>query len=203
MIDRVEGDFLEIGPGHVIVNIGGLGIRVHAPRPVTARIQDQRRGILLTRLVVRDGDPQLYGFSTQEERAAFDALLAVSGVGPRIALAILSSLEPVTLALEAERGTLDQLVTVTGVGKKLASRIVLELKGKLPAGVAGPDGSPTAGGRADALLDASRALTSLGYPPDSAREAVRAVIAARGELGEPALDVLVREALVWLNRGRS
>ncbi len=132
MIERLEGDLLEMGSGHLLVGIGGLGIRVSVPRTATDRLQGVARGVLWTRLLVREGDPQLYGFLETEERGCFDALLAVSGVGPRIALAILSAMPPDALAMEAERGSIDRLVTVSGVGKKLAGRIVLELKGKLP-----------------------------------------------------------------------
>lgn len=201
MIERVEGEFLECGPGYVIVNLGGLGIRVQVPRNLADRLEGRTRGILLTRLVVREGDPQLYGFGTTEERAAFDALLSVSGVGPRIALAILSSLDAASLALEAERGGMDQLLLVPGVGKKLAARIVLELRGKLPALAASPSDSPASREGASIQVDAIRALTALGYAPDVAREAIRAVLGNRkADEAEPSVDLVLREALTRLNR---
>ncbi len=201
MIERLEGELLEVGPGHLLVNLGGLGVRVLVPKPVAQQFEGRDRGVLWTRLLVRDGEPQLYGFLDQDERTCFDALLAVSGVGPRIGLAILSFLDPASLAMEAERGATERLIVVPGVGRKLAGRIVLELKGKLPVAVAAPSGSGDAMGLTELGFDAVRALTALGYPPGEAREAVHAAL--RGYAGgTPALDDLLREALVGLNRGR-
>jgi holliday junction DNA helicase RuvA len=203
MIERLEGDLLEIGSGHLLVGIGGIGIRVSVPRTATDRLQGVARGVLWTRLLVREGDPQLYGFLETEERGCFDALLAVSGVGPRIALAILSAMPPSDLALEAERGSIDRLVTVSGVGKKLAGRIVLELKGKLPLAASSPDQSGLyAGPHGDLALDAIRALAALGYPAGESREAVQRVLRGH-DTAPPPLDQLLREALIGLHRGGS
>ena len=200
MIERLEGDLLDIGADYLLVGLGGLGVRVMAPRSVVSRLDQQKHVVLWTRLLVRDGEPQLYGFLSHPERASFDALIGVRGVGPRIALGILSFLDPDTLALEVERGSSTQLLTVSGVGRKLANRILLELKGHLAIAAEGAAASG-GGGPADAGTDAIRALTSLGYPPGEAREAVRAVL--QRHRGEPAaLDEIVREALTGLNRGR-
>ncbi len=199
MIERIEGELLETGPGHLLVGLGGLGIRVSVPRTVLERLDGARQGILWTRLLVRDGDPQLYGFLETEERDCFDALIAVSGVGPRIALAILSSMEPSALALEAEHGSIDRLVMVSGVGKKLAGRIVLELKGKLPLMASSSDVGGAAGLPGELGLDAIRALTALGYPAAESREAVQRVLRNRETAPLP-LDQLLREALLGLNR---
>ncbi|MBM3286518.1 MAG: Holliday junction branch migration protein RuvA [Candidatus Eisenbacteria bacterium] len=201
MIERIEGEFLEVGPGHILVNMGGLGVRVHVPRTVAERLEGYARGVLWTRLLIRDGDPLLYGFLEPEERLCFDALLGVSGVGPRIALAILSFMAPGVLFLEAERGSVEQLMLVPGVGRKLASRIVLELKGKIPASmlqIQAP--TPDAATAGDLSLDALRALTALGYPAVEAREAVRRFLQSRGEGGAaPILDEIVRGALRGLS----
>jgi holliday junction DNA helicase RuvA len=201
MIERLEGELLEIGSGHLLVGLGGLGIRVSVPRTVPERLDGTRHGVLWTRLIVRDGDPQLYGFLETAERDCFDALISVSGVGPRIALAILSSMEPGVLAVETDQGSIDRLVMVPGVGKKLAGRIVLELKGKLSITV-----SPSEGGGADGTagvleIDAIRALAALGYPAAESREAVQRALRNR-DTGPPPLDQLLREALVGLNRAR-
>jgi holliday junction DNA helicase RuvA len=202
MIERLEGEFLEIGPAHILVNLAGVGIRVSVPRTVAERLDGATRGVLWTRLLVRDGDPQLYGFLDIEGRAGFDALLGVSGVGPRIALAILSSMEPGVLALEAERGSIDQLVMISGVGKKLAGRIVLELKGKLPVSASSAErGSDDAGPFGDLAFDAVRALTALGYPVAESREAVQKTLRSHSG-GAPPLDELLRQALIGLNRAR-
>lgn len=200
MIERLEGDFLEIGADHLLVGIGGIGIRVSVPRSVIDRLEGRARGVVWTRLIVREGDPQLFGFLTLEERACFDALRGVNGVGPRIAMAILSFLDPAALALELERGSNTRLLTVPGVGRKIADRIVLELKGKIAVGA-----EPIAVGEAlpagDLGLDAVRALTALGYPLAESREAVRQALKERPD-APSTLDVVLREALTGLNRAR-
>ncbi len=200
MIERLDGEFLEIGTDHLLVQVGGVGIRVAIPRSVADRLEGRARGVIWTRLIVREGDPQLFGFLTLEERASFDALRGVSGVGPRIAMAILSFLDPAALALEIERGANARLLTVPGVGRKLADRILLELKGKIAPG-AGPAEGTEIPGSGDLGLDAVRALTALGYPLAESREAVRQALRDHAE-GSPALDVVLREALTGLNRSR-
>ncbi len=200
MIERIEGEVLETGGEHLLIGIGGVGIRVHVPRSVCSRVEAGSVVRLSTRLVVRDGEPRLFGFAETIERDCFDSLLAVSGVGTRIALAILSFLGQASLVLAVEGGATDPLTTVPGVGRKLANRIILELKGRLPA----VDSVP--GGGIEVAMegsdgDAVRALTSLGYPAVEAREAVRRILGeAAGET--PPLDELVRASLIDLNRAR-
>lgn len=198
MIERIEGEILEAGGSHLLVGIGGIGIRIHVPRGIAERSRTGSRGLFWTRLLVRDGEPHLYGFGGPEERTCFDSLLAVNGIGARIALGILSVLEPLDLALEVERGAIERLTAVSGVGKKLASRIVLELKGRLPIdAISSPGESSGIGGGVEG--DAVRALAALGYPPVESRQAVAR---ARETIGEESatLDRLVREALTALSR---
>ncbi len=200
MIERLEGDLLEVGPDHLLIQVGGIGIRVLVSKGVIGSARAGTRVTIPTRLVVRDGEPFLYGFQDAEERAGFDALLSVSGVGPRIALAVLSCLSPDRLALEIEKGSPSVLLTIPGVGKKLAARILLELKGRisLPEGSAGARREMEKG--SDLSAEAVRALMALGYPHAESWEAVRAAIRDKKE--PPQLDQLVREALVGLSRGR-
>jgi Holliday junction DNA helicase RuvA len=200
MIERLDGEFLEIGADHLLVQVGGVGIRVAIPRSVADRLEGRTKGVVWTRLIVRDGDPQLFGFLTLDERACFDALRGVSGVGPRIAMAILSFLDPAALTLEIERGSNARLLTVPGVGRKLADRILLELKGKLAPASPAVEGGEIPG-TGDLGLDAVRALTSLGYPLAESREAVRVALRDHPD-APPALDVVLREALTGLNRSR-
>ncbi len=198
MIESLEGEFLDVGGDHLVVRIGGIGIRVIVPRSVADRLRERDSGRLLTRLVVRDGEPQLYGFERPEERVAFDALLGVTGVGARIAMAILSQLTPEEIALETERGSVTRLIGVTGVGRKLASRILLELKGRLPENLPSEEIGARSG--SDPNADAVRALTALGYPLAESREAVREILSEPGESGTPPLDQLLRRALRRLGR---
>jgi Holliday junction DNA helicase RuvA len=202
VIERIEGEFLEVGTGHLLVNLGGIGIRILAPRSVVDRFQDASSGVLWTRLLVRDGEPQLYGFADPKERECFDALLAVTGVGARIALAVLSLLDPQGLALAVEAGSAEPLTAVPGVGRKLANRIILELKGRLPSDLEdltlAESGSTIGGTGADAV----RALTSLGYSHTESREAIRRVLETHAGKKTPVLDELVRAALTSLVRSR-
>lgn len=199
MIDRLDGEFLEIGSSHLLMNLGGLGIRVQVPRSVADRFRDASSGTVYTRLLVRDGEPQLYGFAESRERDCFDSLIAVNGVGARIGLGVLSFMDPSTLAMEVERGSVDQLITVPGVGRKLANRIVLELKGRLPISV--EETEQESGKSASALPDgaAVQALTALGYPLREATDAVRRVFRESGS-EPPPLDELVRRALTSMSR---
>lgn len=201
MIDHLEGEFREIGADYAVIRLGGMGIRVALPRSVADRLRGRECGCLLTRLVIRDGEPQLYGFERPEERRAFDALLGVTGVGARIALAILSQLSPEDLSVETERGSVTRLLTVSGVGKKLASRIVLELKGRLPedVGTAGP----FSGSGSDLAADAVRALTALGFPLGESREAVRQILADPAEGPATPLDRVVRLSIRRLGGERA
>lgn len=200
MIERLQGELIEVGAEHLLINIGGIGIRVLVPRGLVDRMSVGRHVTILTRLVVRDGEPQMYGFLGPDERACFDALLSVSGVGPRIALAVLSSIEPSRLALEIEKGSPSLLTTIPGVGKKLAARILLELKGRISPGAGSAGIGSEADVGSDIALEAVRALTALGYPQAESREAVRAALHERSE--PPPLDQLLREALTGLSRSR-
>ena len=192
MIERIEGEFLDVGGGHIVVAVSGFALRLLVPRPVADRMRDESRGALWTRLIVRDGEPSLYAFQRTEERAAFDALIAVSGVGPRIALAILSEMGPAELYLDIERGSIEGLTRATGVGRKLASRILLELKGRLTASpIVGADAGATEA--QEPAAEAIRALMALGYGQSESRDAVRGVVQASG--GAVPLDRLVRMAL--------
>ncbi|MBC7105915.1 MAG: Holliday junction branch migration protein RuvA [Firmicutes bacterium] len=144
---------------------------------------------LYTHLALRDEGLVLYGFPAEDQVFAFRALLQVEGVGPKLALAILSVLGPEELAEAVLRNDVDVLRRVPGVGPKLAQRLVLELRDRLPAARTGDD----------TLRDAAAALVSLGYTRKEAREAVEHARAAAGPLE---VGALVRAALKWLGESR-
>jgi holliday junction DNA helicase RuvA len=203
LIERLEGDLVEVGPEHILINIGGIGIRVNVARTVADRLQAGGRAVILPRLIIRDGDPQLFGFLASDERSCFDALISVTGVGPRIGLAVLSHMDPHRIALEVERGSPEQLLIVPGIGRKLASRILLEVKGRLSFGP--PEdlaGMPEVPSDSDLSREAVRALTALGYPLAESREAVRLALTDIAE-ESPSLDRILRAALTGLSRARS
>lgn len=188
MIGRLEGRIRQIDPGRVLVDVGGVGYLVSTTLRAIRELGGTERAALLIHTQVRDDAIELYGFSTRDELQAFERLIAVAGVGPRIALAVLSSLAADELASVVSTSDLARLTMTPGVGKKTAQRILLELKGKLTA-------STFEGG--DLRGDAASALVNLGYRQNQAMKAVEAVMA-----DNPADDVgeILRLALQYLTK---
>ena len=166
MITSVEGTLAGWGIEWVDVAVGGVTLRANVPQSAIAglgRLGDRVR--LLTSLQMREDSLTLYGFPTEEARSAFGALVGVNGVGPRLALSILSSLSPEALVLAIGSGDADAFKGAPGVGKKIANRIILELSGKLDIEL-----GSTADGQGDG--EVVKALTALGYAPSEAMEAL-------------------------------
>jgi len=193
VIGRLEGQLHQVGPGEVIVDAGGIGWLVRIGLRTFEGLSGKGSAVLWTHTLVRSDEITLYGFPDREELEMFQRLIAIAGVGPRTALALLSGMSPGELASAVEGGDAPRLQRVPGVGKKTADRIVLELRGRLPAG----SGIPAAG-VLDVPGDAVSALINLGY---AAREAERAVRAAVVECPGVALPELLRVALRRLNEG--
>ena len=193
MIARLTGTLAEIAADHVVIDVGGVGYLVLASGRTLDALGDAGSNVLLlTELQVREDGWTLFGFGNAGEREAFRQLTSVQGVGGRVALAILSVLDPAELAAAVSRGDKAMVARANGVGPKLAMRIVNELAGKLgsPA-LAGAAGAPAP--RGGPAADALSALANLGFKP---AEASAAVAAASDELGPDAtLDALVRLAL--------
>lgn len=199
MIARLTGLLAEIGSDHAVIDVGGVGYAVLAStRTLDALGRPGSEVMLLTELQVREDSMTLFAFGSAGEREAFRHLTSVQGVGGRVALAILSVLDPSDLAAAISRGDKAMVSRANGVGPKLAQRIVNELAGKLgsPALAATAGASvPPAGHAHDALS----ALANLGFKPAEASSAVAAAVA---ELGDGAtLDALVRLALKKSARG--
>lgn len=188
MIGRLEGRIQQIEPGRVLIDVRGVGYLVSTTLRATAEVAGADSAALLIHTRVKDDAIELYGFSNPQELEAFERLIAVAGVGPRIALAVLSSLAPDELASVVATGDLARLTMTPGVGKKTAQRILLELKGKLTA-------AAHAGG--DLRGDAASALVNLGYRQAQAMQAVEAVMA-----DNPADDVgeILRLALQYMTK---
>lgn len=193
MIARLTGKLAETASDHAVIDVNGVGYFVLASsRTLDALGAVGTHVMLLTELQVREDSMTLFAFGSAGEREAFRQLTSVQGVGGRVALAILSVLDPVELAAAISRGDKAMVARANGVGPKLAQRIVNELAGKIgsPA-LAGVAGSPAP--RSSAAADALSALANLGFKP---AEASAAVAAANEELGDGAtLDALVRLAL--------
>ena len=193
MIARLTGILAETSADGAVIDVGGVGYQLLASaRTLDAIGPIGGEVLLLTEMQVREDSMTLFGFGSTGEREAFRQLTSVQGVGGRVALAILSTLDPAELAAAVSRGDKAMVARANGVGPKLAMRIVNELAGKLgsPA-LAATAGAPAPKG--GAAHDALSALANLGFKP---AEASAAVAAAASELGESAtLDALVRLAL--------
>jgi Holliday junction DNA helicase RuvA len=188
MIGRIHGVLTEKNPPQVLVVAHGVGYEIDVPMSTFYHLPRTGEDVeLLTHLVVREDAHLLFGFLTAAERAAFRQLLKVSGVGPKVALAVLSglSVEDLALAIAAQDAT--RLTKVPGVGKKTAERLVLELRDKLPA-VAGAARAEAAPARGDVV----NALLALGYNDREAQAAVKQLPA------ELALADAIRQALKHL-----
>ena len=131
MIERLRGQLVEKDVEGVVVDVGGVGYRASASANTLRALPSLGEDCVLhTRMVVREDAMQLFGFASREERAAFDSLTAVTKVGPKLALAILSKMAPQEVAEAVGRGDVVKLAAVPGLGKKTAERLVLELRGK-------------------------------------------------------------------------
>ena len=168
MIGRLAGQLLEKSPPTVLIDVGGVGYEVDVPMSTFYDLPAAgQRAVLLVHQVVREDAHLLYGFLTSPEREAFRQLIRISGVGPRIALSVLSGMSVDDLAQAVTLQEPARLTRVPGIGKKTAERLLLELKGKFGPEVAGRDTAPVD----DTAADVLRALLSLGY---SEREVVAA-----------------------------
>ncbi len=192
MIARLHGTIVARNPDSLIIDVGGVGYLVYGPAGVIARAKSGDEITLYTNLVVREDSMTLYGFTDPHEQRLFQTLIAVNGVGPKVALALLSILKADELSYAIASGNAAALARAPGVGQKLASRIVLDLRDKLTS--AAPIGVP--GVESEEVV---AALMGLGY---SQAEAVDAV--ARSDLPEGApIEEKVRLALAHFARARA
>ncbi len=183
---------LAAGADYAVIEAGGVGYQVWAPRNVLQSlppIGEEAR--LHTYLLVREDALLLYGFSSLAERSFFELLLTVTGVGPRVALSLMSftTLDQLQIAIASENATM--LAQAPGVGKKMAARLILELKGKINLGAVAPALASAAPAVAHANIEVQEVLQSLGY---SAAEAQAAVASLPGD-APPELEERLRLAL--------
>ena len=172
MFGRLLGKLIDLTPPQVLVDVGGVGYEVDVPMSTFCNLPAEGSEItLLTHFIVREDAQLLYGFATAAERQTFRALIRISGVGPRIALAVLSGMSTQDLADAVEQGNATLLTRVPGIGKKTADRLVLELKGKLAGNAFALAGGAASAAQADILS----ALMALGYSEREAQASVRAL----------------------------
>jgi holliday junction DNA helicase RuvA len=191
VIGSLRGTVLDraIG-GEVLVEVGGVGYRVAVPSGAVAALEPGEPAFLFTHLVVREDALSLYGFPDREQRDTFEALMSATGVGPKLALSILSIHSPSALRRVVVEGDLDALTLVPGVGKRTAQRLMIELAAKL--GTTAPDPAGVEGAIPSGRAEMRAALEGLGY----GTEEVRYVLDTLPDDGP--VEVLLKEALKLL-----
>ncbi|RZS89440.1 Holliday junction DNA helicase subunit RuvA [Motilibacter rhizosphaerae] len=198
MIAYVAGRVAALTLDTAVVEVGGVGLAVRCTPGTLAGLRVGETGRLSTTLIVREDDLTLYGFADDDERGTFETVQTVSGIGPRIAQALLAVLTPDALRRAVADEDLTALMRVPGIGKKGAQRLVLELKDKLGA-PSGPELPQQASGGGEPWRDqVAEALTGLGYSAKDAESALESV----APLAEDGADVgaLLRAALRGLSR---
>lgn len=194
MIGALTGRIVDKQPERLVVDVQGVGYQLHVPLSTFYELGDPGATVSLrVHTYVREDTLALYGFATLLELQVFERLITVSGVGPRLALAVLSGIEPPDLVQAVMRGDVDRLTRIPGVGKKTAERIGLELKDRLPAGLGsepdGGDGTPPDDDQGDVVS----ALLNLGYHRAAAERAARAAAKSGADGFERTLRQALRE----------
>lgn len=198
MIAHLTGTVLRTDANSVVLDVNGVGYRALVPLNVLSSLPPEGGKLsLFTTMIVREDDITLYGFRSAEEQQMFQELMAVAGVGPKVALSLLSVLEGPQLAQAIASGDTKTLTRVPGVGPKLAQRIALELGDRMARmafdlKVQGAAGAPTAAG-SQVFEDIVEMLVSLQYNRTDARKAAERVVAESG--GEADVPTLIRKAL--------
>jgi Holliday junction DNA helicase RuvA len=194
MIAFITGKVAARTASHAVVEVGGIGYRLIMSTTSLAALPAEGDEVTVqTYLHVREDELTLYGFESEEERELFEALIGVSGVGPKVALAVLSALKPEALRTALSRDDIALLSSVPGVGKKTAQRLLIDLKDKLGAPELGGAGG---GGSSHAAIEARDALLGMGFSPAESTAALRDV-----EPGATA-EQMLRSALKALGGAR-
>ncbi|CAJ0810552.1 Holliday junction ATP-dependent DNA helicase RuvA [Ralstonia wenshanensis] len=178
MIGRIAGTLIEKNPPHLLVDCHGVGYEIDVPMSTFYNLPATgEKIVLLTQQIVREDAHLLYGFGTAAERETFRQLIKISGIGARIALAVLSGMSVAELAQAVTLQEAGRLTRIPGIGKKTAERLLLELKGKLGADLGAVPGGPAV---SDDAVDVLNALLALGYSDKEAALAIKQVPAGTG-----------------------
>jgi Holliday junction DNA helicase RuvA len=172
MIATVEGEVVGIGDHFLVIRVGGVGLQVFTTAPLRARLRMMERIFLFTHLIVREDLLALYGFETEQEREYFNLLLGVNGVGPRLAMSVLSTLSVDAIRRAVANEQSEVFARVPGVGKRTAQKIQLHLQDRIQTGdILEMVGSSVAGVDESVL----EALTALGYSVVEAQSAIQSI----------------------------
>lgn len=200
MIASLSGRVVDVRLDGVVVEVGGVGLLAHATPTTLAGLRRGAQAELATSLVVREDALTLYGFADADERDVFEAVQTVSGVGPRLALAMLAVHSPDALRQAVATEDLTALQRVPGIGRKGAQRIVLELGDRLGPPTSAPCGAVPADDRRATVVEA---LVGLGWPTRAAEDAVRTVVPDdAGPISPDDVPLVLRSSLRVLGGGR-
>ena len=201
MISFLRGTVAHVGLSSAVIDLNGAGMSVNATPQTLSGLRGGDEGKLFTSLIVREDSLTLFGFASDDEREVFDILLSVSGVGPRLALAVLAVHEPEAIRVAAHSGDGKAFTKVPGIGPKVAGRIVLELAGKLvPHGTAG---TPVAAVSAESVWKPQvvAAMISLGWSEKDATASIDKSLADSPELAANGnVAEILRATLRWLGQ---
>lgn len=211
MIVQLTGTLVEVLPTHIVLAVGGVGFELGVSSTTAASLPHVgESGVtVLARMVVRDGSMELYGFATREERALFDQLRAITGVGSKLALSVLSTFSPAVLAQIVTTQDTARMAQVPGVGRKKASRLIVELSDVFSkdaelrglVGLTAPSDASlplSAGAPAGVEADATEALLSMGFTSQEAELALE----GHAESGAVTVEQVLAYALRRLGSGR-
>lgn len=211
MIVQLTGTLVEVLPTHIVLDVGGVGFELGVSSTTAASLPHVgESGVtVLARMVVRDGSMELYGFATREERALFDQLRAITGVGSKLALSVLSTFSPAVLAQIVTTQDTARMAQVPGVGRKKASRLIVELSDVFAkdaelrglVGLTAPSDASlplSAGAPAGVEADATEALLSMGFTSQEAELALE----GHAESGAVTVEQVLAYALRRLGSGR-
>jgi Holliday junction DNA helicase RuvA len=206
MIASVRGRVAAISPDGAVIEVGGVGLALACAPGTLANLRVGQEARLATSLVVREDSLTLYGFADDDARALFELLQTASGVGPRLAQAVLAVHSPDVVRKAVSTGDTTTLTRVPGIGKKGAERLILELRDRIgPVGAVSPNGGPPMPGQALGWPEQVRqALMGLGWAASQADQAVSAVAAEYdgGADSTPPVPVLLKRAIQLLGRTR-
>jgi holliday junction DNA helicase RuvA len=198
MIARLSGILVEKQATRLVVDVRGVGYDVQVPLSTFYHLPEPGGEVTLRiHTHVREDALSLFGFATELEQQLFERLIATSGIGPKLALAVLSGIDPADLVRAVQTGDIGRLTLIPGVGKKTAERIGLELKDRLPQALPADLAAGGAGGEMTVRADVLSALLNLGYHRPLAEKAVDAALKAPGEAS---FERVLRDALRRMTR---